>query len=76
MKDQKFDIVSKWRKSRLHRKCLYCKFSSHLPSTPCSAGTWLCKDKEVSRDIPRPVCSCFRINKEQCEEIDKMYNSH
>lgn len=68
--DKKFDIVSnfiivaKWRKSRLHRKCLYCKFSSHLPSTPCSAGIWFCdaKMKMINPDIHRPFCKCFTLD--------------
>ena len=72
-------ITETWRSKRLHRKCRFCIFAK--PSISKVIKKYqnyecLCKDKKVIPDIPRPFCSCFRINKEQCEEIDKMYNSH
>lgn len=62
--NKKVDVVVKWRNKRLHRKCLFCKFSSHLPSTPCSAGIWYCdaKMKMIDPDTPRPFCKCFTLD--------------
>lgn len=48
--------VNKWRKSRLHRRCEFCKH--------CVLGTRdVCdpKNKLVNSHAHRPLCSCFQL---------------
>ena len=73
-------ITESWRNKRLNRKCKFCVFikESSISNimTKYQEYECLCKDKKVIHDIPRPFCSCFRINKKECEEIDKALHSN
>lgn len=48
--------VNKWRKSRLHRKCEFCKHYELVPCEMCKA-----KNKRVDSRDRKPFCSCFQL---------------
>lgn len=68
-------ITESWRSKRFNRRCIFCVFikKSSISNTTKTYQEYkcLCKDKEVIPGIPRLFCSCFQINKKECEEIDK-----
>ena len=76
MSKEEFGPTAKWRNNRLHRKCLFCAYLKLLPSIgPFVQDTWKCKCKckLVNPDLPRPFCKCFILNKDRCDEIDKVF---
>lgn len=77
MSNTEISVTERWRSKRLNRRCKFCIFikKSSISNITKKYQEYecLCKDKRVIHDIPRPFCSCFRINKKQCEEIDKVF---
>lgn len=59
------DKVSKWRKSRLHRRCNFCKYCVHRGGV--DFGHYFCTSKEIvisetdAHQIPRPFCALFEL---------------
>ena len=51
--------VNKWRRSRLHRKCEFCKYFS--PSGNSCRNVCRAKNEYVFASAPRPFCSCFQL---------------
>lgn len=51
--------VNKWRRSRLHRKCEFCKYFS--PSNRPCADVCRAKNKYVFASTPRPFCRVFQL---------------
>lgn len=70
MMDEK---VMKWRRSPLHRKCIFCKYLKFHSILPTTADYYTCqaKDKIINdclpdmTRIPRPLCKLFKLNTEK-----------
>ena len=68
------DKVKAWRSSRLHRKCIFCKYLK-LNIMKCNPGrdyyTYEAKDRSIHdllpdfTRIPRPFCKLFELKVEE-----------
>ena len=69
-----FGVTERWRSRRLNRRCTFCVYNNHVMNKETNHDSWecLCKDKYIIPGIPRPLCSCFQIDKKECAEIDKV----
>ena len=61
--------IERYRRSRLHRCCLYCDYF-HVKTVGIECHTlYLCKAKDKVLSSPsriRPFCPCFKLDEQKC----------
>lgn len=67
------DKMMKWRRSPLHRKCIFCKYLKLIVApvdVSCDYYKCIAKDKHIDYNwpdmtrIPRPFCKLFQLDME------------